>query len=189
MNEDELKNIWRREEKIPLKSIDMEFIQNYSLNTQNSIQKLSKKAMIAGIIASAIFVIDFIYSGSFFIVLSVMSAFWIYIIWSSRQRAKSDELERVANVKSFLDGKVKKLKRDMFLQRICVFTGFLFSAIVLQQMENSLHHPGDNPYAYVIFLIIMGIIVQIISEIYIRTNYHPILADLRYLIEELEENE
>lgn len=189
MNEQELKNIWRREEKIPLKSIDMEFIQNYSLKTQNSLQKLSRKEMIAGFIASAIFVIDFIYSGNFYIVLTAMSVIWIYIVWSNRRRAKTDELERVKNVKSFLAGKIKKLKQHILLRRIIIFTGYILSAIVLHQMEDKHRHPGDNPYLYLIFLIVAGIIIQAINEIYIRINYHPILTDLRYLIEELEENE
>lgn len=193
MNEEELKQIWRTKEKIPLKSINMEFIQQYTLNTQTSLRKLSRKELIAALIASVIFALDFIYSGNFYFVLAAITALWVYIIWDNRRQARLDEMSRTENVKNYLIGKEEKLKRETVLIRTAIFLGAAAFAFNLKLIEEARYldesfrasHPGDTMTSYIVFLIVSVIIVQVCCEIYIRLNYYPILEDLRYLIEEL----
>lgn len=185
MNEEELKQIWRKEEAIPLKNTDMEFIQQYTLNTRNTMQKLSRNEIIVGLIASAIFVFDFINSANFYFVLAAAALLWILFFWSKRRGEKADEINRTENAKNYLIGKVRKLKIEMFLYRILTFAGVSIFAFKVKQINDS--YPDiDSTLPHIIFLIVAVVLIQIGCEFFIRFNYYPILEDLRYLIEELD---
>lgn len=194
MNEEELKQIWRKKEAIPLKSINMEFIQQYTVNTQNSLQKLARREMIAGLIALVIFALDFIYTGNFYFGLSWMAIICIYFLWDKRRKAKADEINRTENVRKYLLDKEKELKRDAILTRTFIFLGSAAFALNLKWIEESRlldesfrnSHPDYSITSYIVFLIVIVSIIQLCCEVYVRTNYYPILEDLRYLIEELD---
>lgn len=189
MNEQDLKQIWRTEETIPLQNIDMEYIEQFTINTQNSLQKLSRKELIWGLIFSALFVFDSSYSDNFYPVLSAVAAVWIYIFWKKRREVKFDELKLAENIKLFLINKEKRLKREIRIQRIFgSFSIFIFSPI-FNMLNGSLNEKASNLMRYIVSLIISAVVIQIFSEFYIRRNYIPILEDLRYLIEQFDEDD
>jgi len=189
MNEEELKEIWRTKEVIPLKSINMEFIQQYTQAASGSLQKLSRKETLGGIGISAIFVVNFIYSGNFYIVLMAMTIIWIYAIWKKRRDERLDEQNRTENVKSYLINKERKLKREISRQRIYGFLGVYLLIPAFNMLDGTFYEKLTNPLRYIIILTVTFIVVQTFIEFYTRLNYNPILEDLRYLIEQLDEDE
>lgn len=188
MNEQELKNIWRREEKIPLKNIDMEFISQQTGETQNILNKLSNRELIFGLTVSAIYVFDFIWSGNFYFVLAGMILVWIYIFWRKHRDIKLDNLERNQDVRNFLIEKEKTLRRELKTNQILIVVIVPTFYILTKILHGSVSELLADPVKYIVVLMITTIFVWAFSEFYNRRNYVPVLEDLRYLIEQFEED-
>ena len=186
MNEEELKKIWRKEEAIPLKKIDMEYIQNYASNTQTALQKLNIRRMIIGAVVSAIFLLDFVYSDYFYLIVSLMAIYCVYLIWQIRRDNKADRVRREESIRNYLVFKEKNLIRETIYLRIGVFFGFFSVPLISRFQNGTFDFVTTNPWLYISILTIGVLTVGISIELYIRRNFNPILEDLRYLIEELD---
>ncbi len=186
MNEEELKQIWRKEEAIPLKNIDMEFIQKYTDDTQNILQRISTKETILGIIVAAIVALDFIYSGYFYFVLSGIVLLSGCVIWQIRRDKKTDRVRMQENIRTYLVYKEKSIIRNVRIMRVSFCAGILSAPLISRVQNGTFAFVTINPLLYITALIIGLLIVLVFAEFYIRRNYYPILEDLRYLIEELD---
>lgn len=188
MNEQELKQIWRTEEAIPLKNIDMQYIQQYTDDTDGILRRLTRKELLYGLIFSALFVFDFIYSGNFYAVLLATAIFWAYQLWKNRRAEKLDDLHRTGDVKNFLIKKEENLKRQINRQRVFSVVSIGVFVPLANLLNGSFYERMANPLMYFAALTITFVVVQIFIEFYNRRNYQPILEDLRYLIEQFDED-
>ncbi len=186
MNEEELKKIWRKEEAIPLKKIDMEYIQNYASNTQTALQKLNIRQIITGAVVAAIVLLDFIYSDYFYLVLSLVAITFVYLIWQTRRDHQADRVRREESIRNYLVFKEKKISREIMYLRTGIFLGFFCVPLISFIQKGTLDFLTTNPLLYISVLTVGVLTMGICTELYIRRNYYPNLEDLRYLIEELD---
>lgn len=188
MNEDELKNIWRQEEKIPLKNIDMEWIGQQTLLSKNELQRKLKWDVTMNVLSYVIFVPFAFYDPKVLFLIPFAAAVWIWYLWEIRRLYKYEAVfQNVENVKSFLTGKEKLLSGYLTRSRYIAYIGAPITWTSVFAMGFSFGGILDSNLSLLIFLIFNELIVAAMIEYYIRKIYAPVLDELRDLLRQLDD--
>ena len=191
MNEEELKEIWKKDKTSPIQNIDFERIKKIALKSQKKLRNKIKKDIAVNILLYVLVIPIFLFRRPetlFF--LPFVTVIWIWYLWEVLRIYKYDtDFQKPEHVKDFLIGKerlltnyIKRTRYIGYLGTPIIWSLFFLASMPLQELWNS-------RAAFFLILVFLEIIVLISFELYIKKIYVPVIDELRDLLQQLNDND
>lgn len=188
MNEEELKEIWKKDENFTVGNFDFERIKELASKTQKKLQRKIKWEISINILIYVLFIPLFFYFPKVIVVLPFMIAVWIWYLWENSQIYKYDKnLQSFENVKTFLAEKENLLAGYFKRNRYIGYLGTPFVFLICYIGMTSFEHFQRTPFNFLFCLLLVETLIVIVFEIYVRKIYQPILDELRNLLRQLDD--
>ena len=188
MNEEELKAIWKKEEKFSAENFDFERIKNNASKAQKKLQTKIKWDIATNILVYVIGAPVFFYFPKALIVLPFATAVWVWYLWEVLRIYKYDtNFQKSENIKNFLLGKEKLLTDYIKRSRLIGYLGVPIILFVCYPAMSSLEYVWKFPMPFLISLIAAEIAALVLIEIYVRKIYAPVIDELKNLLQQLND--
>lgn len=188
MNEEELKEIWKKEQSIPLKNVNIELIRKRALESQNKLRKRIKWDIAVNVLLYVLISPSFFYFPQVLVVVPFAIAVWIWYLWELLRIYKHDaNLQEFENVKSFLVSKEQLLTNYITRTRYLGYLGMPVIFSVCFVGMTSFDSIWKFPLNFFIGLIASEILVVILFEPWLRKIYMTVINELKELLQQLND--
>ncbi|MBX7169876.1 MAG: hypothetical protein K1X72_02890 [Pyrinomonadaceae bacterium] len=189
MDENELKAIWQKSEKVSVNKIDFEVIKQKSIASQNKLKKRFKKEVIVCFIVYAALLPIFYFNPKVLFLTPFLILIWVWYLWELKRINQIEmDFQNHENLREILQTKRKYLRgyfqRNRYLSWICAPILLLLSLIVFTSWDQML----QNPRPFLNILILVEVVVVIFVEIWLRIAYKPFLDEIEDLLRQLNES-
>ena len=192
MNEEELKNLWQKDQAAP--EIDFAGLQKLSDDWHNKLRRKARiDAWAQGTTAVVCLLPVFFYPKMIFASVLV----FIFGVWYVRElrglyKDGSFEVDCIA-VSQSIKAKIETLKRYFWRTRIAVYVGMPLTLIAAYYGFGTFDDPSVTFTNWAIWLmkimIVAEVAIVISTEVYFKILYKPALKELKNLLRQLDSNE
>jgi hypothetical protein len=190
MNEEQLKEIWKREKAENVLAVDFERVQKDLFVWQGKLRRKIKLDILANVLVYIFLIPVFIILPKLLYLSPFLILVWIWYLWETLRIYKQEtNFGKFGNTRDYLANKKKLLENFSTRTRYIVYIGVpligLQALYVLCYLDKML----EEPLVLMAVLIFDEIFISILTETYLRKVYAPSINELKDLLQQLESDE
>lgn len=187
MNEEELKQIWKKDKAAVAPAIDFEAVQKNMRGWEGKLRRkikidiITNAAVYVLLIPAAVYYPEILYLAPFMILV------WVWYLWETlriyRQETNSSES---GSTKEYLETKKRFLENYISRTRYIIYISTPVSALGGIYLSGYFAEIWQSPLLLAAVLIFVEFLFVTVIEIYIRKVYLPSINELKELLRQLD---